>query len=752
MKVTFGHKSYPFRPWKPEMGKVFSTVFSFDSETTLIDTDRPWITPAYVIGAVCGVTRNGGVEGFFLHRQHVAAFFELHRNVLFVAHHATFDLAVIDVVAPRLDIYGWVDRNQVWDTQLLHKLLALATEGHVAGGKDQSTLETCVQKYLGVELPKDVVDSRGQAVRLSYGRWLRAAPSEIEPIYLNYLAKDAIATFRLFLELRRRHIDILYSASDTWGFVSETWLKRQICLWGFQTHHIQLRAEIVLGKISGNGLHLDLSRRDALADTFENVVVEKKEQLREFGYLPGKGSEKALQAIFARLERKNPGLNFPRTDTGKFSTAHDAIQELSDHIPFAKLLLEYREVEKLRGTFLTRMVRPVLHPSFRAMTRSGRASSHGEINSQNLPKDDRIRSCFVPSPGHVFIDADYSTVEMATLAQACIGQFGLTSGMGNAINAGQDLHKLVAARVTGKPVDRISKAERQNAKPINFGKPGGMSNRTLKAYAKANYGVELTEQEVEELSDAWFELFPEMKTFLSDENNLGLEIATLFELTPQSHHEHSGDTRFLNHPENVGCGELPHPILGWMLLKTSGSPDPVTRGNRPYPASDIDYFWSAVETKVDLLPKNLRPAVLTRKPSIKLRRSVMGLVGRAGVFTFTGRLRADAPYCARHNTVFQGLAADGMKLALWLLFRAGYRIVNVIHDQVLVEVPANSDLKAHADRIRQLMITAMKLVVPDVNIDVSYAATDRWHKDAEAVFAPGGKQLLVWRPATAACA
>jgi hypothetical protein len=50
------------------------------------------------------------------------------------------------------------------------------------------------------------------------------------------------------------------------------------------------------------------------------------------------------------------------------------------------------------------------------------------------------------------------------------------------------------------------------------------------------------------------------------------------------------------------------------------------------------------------------------------------------VFALTGRLRAAATYSARHNTVFQELAADGSKLALWLLWRAGYRIVNFIHD------------------------------------------------------------------------
>ena len=83
---------------------------------------------------------------------------------------------------------------------------------------------------------------------------------------------------------------------------------------------------------------------------------------------------------------------------------------------------------------------------------------------------------------------------------------------------------------------------------------------------------------------------------------------------------------------------------------------------------------------------------------------------------------------------------------MWELWRAGYRIVNEIHDQFLIEVPADSDLKEHAERIRKIMIEGMRMVVPDVKIDVSYAATNRWHKDAEAVYNDDQSQLLIWKP------
>src|SRR5262249_27441435 len=210
----------------------------------------------------------------------------------------------------------------------------------------------------------------------------------------------------------------------------------------------------------------------------------------------------------------------------------EALQDLADSVPFVKLLLEYRETEKLLGSFVAKMARGVLHPSFNVLARTGRTTSFGEINAQNLPTDDRVRSCFVPSDGHEFIDADYKTIELATLAQACIAQFSLDSRMAQAINAGKDLHTLVAARVKNKDEDEVTKDERKKAKPINFGKPGGMGDTTMRQYAKVSYGVRLTDAEVKDLSDAWFDLFPEMRDFLADATDTALELARLLGLTP----------------------------------------------------------------------------------------------------------------------------------------------------------------------------------------------------------------------------
>src|SRR5262249_12928625 len=147
------------------------------------------------------------------------------------------------------------------DTQLLHRLYVLGTEGHAAGGNGESDLGHCAEVHLGVALPKDVADSKGCPVRLSYGQWLNRPPHEIEEAYLDYLARDAVATRLVYRELRQKLEALLERSHRTWGFVSREWLAGEVKTWGPQTHHIQLRAAVVLRAITANGLHLDMHSR-----------------------------------------------------------------------------------------------------------------------------------------------------------------------------------------------------------------------------------------------------------------------------------------------------------------------------------------------------------------------------------------------------------------------------------------------------------------------------------------------------------
>ena len=726
MDIAFADKDFAFIPWTPSLGAVFSVPYAFDSETTLIDDTNLHTTPDYVLGAAFD-----GEKGYFILPQYLGAFLAAHPQQAIVMHHAPFDLRVINKLVPALDVYGRVEANLVWDTRLLHRLYALAAEGHTARGTDQSTLEHCAEVYLGLCLPKDTVDSQGHVVRKSYGQWFNCPPSEIEPVYLEYLARDVVTTLLLFQHIWSLLQDRLGACGAEFGFVSPEWLTEQCRCWGLQTHHIQLKGAIVLDDVSANGLRVNVERCQTLLTQCREEQDTWLLKLQELGWQPGPGSATAMQKILRAIEGRHPEATLPRTKSGRYTTSAKALGRLQLSEQFIEAHTQYAAAKK-KIEFLEKMARPVLHPRFDPLMVTGRSSSSGDLNSQNLPREEAIRQCFEPSPGHTFIDADYKTVELATLAQSCISQFNQPSKMAETINAGEDLHAIVAAKVTGKPIDKITKEERQRAKAVNFGKPGGMGNEALRQYAEDSYGVVLADADVAHLSEAWFELFPEMRPFLesSNEEDVGEAVATMFGLTPEGY----AQSQTLPSPsycdDSWGDNRLKPGILGWMLLKTARDSVPATNGGRAYTAEEIDYFWTCLQRHKHLLPSKYHAAIEGRRPSENLRQAILRTATDRGVFTLTGRLRANASYTERHNTVFQGLAADGAKLALWRLWRKDYRLVNFIHDEVLVEVPANADLTSAGEEIKKIMIEAMKLVVPDVRIDAEVVVKTCWSKEA----------------------
>ena len=208
LTCTLGARSCPFDAWRVEAGQVFAAAYALDCETTLLDPARHWEAPAFVLGAACD-----GARGFFLPRDRVLPFLRAHRDVPVAFHNAPFDLRVLHRLAAEqgagLDVYDLVERDLAWDTLLLHRLLLLATEGRSAPGRGQSTLERCAELYLGCQLHKDARDAGGNDVRTSFGRYLGRDPREIEPAYLEYLARDALATACLRDELLDRLLGVL---------------------------------------------------------------------------------------------------------------------------------------------------------------------------------------------------------------------------------------------------------------------------------------------------------------------------------------------------------------------------------------------------------------------------------------------------------------------------------------------------------------------------------------------------------------
>jgi hypothetical protein len=113
--------------------------------------------------------------------------------------------------------------------------------------------------------------------------------------------------------------------------------------------------------------------------------------------------------------------------------------------------------------------------------------------------------------------------------------------------------------------------------------------------------------------------------------------------------------------------------------------------------------------------------------------------------TLTGRIRGCVSFSQARNTPFQGLAADGAKLALWRLLKAGYRMTAFVHDEVVIELPLASDYADESRRVEQILCEAMTdTLQSDIPITVDFAVADRWYKQAEAVWDDG--RLVPWEP------
>ena len=200
-----------------------------------------------------------------------------------------------------------------------------------------------------------------------------------------------------------------------------------------------------------------------------------------------------------------------KTKTG-YSTAADILEKLAAEHPIVKDILEYRQLAKLKSTYadgLAAVIEPDgrIHSTFnQTITATGRISST-EPNLQNIPVRMElgrlIRKVFVPEDGYVFLDADYSQIELRVLAHM--------SGDETLIQAyreAQDIHRLTASQVFHVPFEEVTSLQRRNAKAVNFGIVYGISSFGL------SQDLSITRKEAAEYIEKYFETYPKIKSFL----------------------------------------------------------------------------------------------------------------------------------------------------------------------------------------------------------------------------------------------
>lgn len=270
----------------------------------------------------------------------------------------------------------------------------------------------------------------------------------------------------------------------------------------------------VLAEMEEVGIALDVPFFEHMSTELKERMTEIERQVCEMvGYTFNLNSTQQLsKALFEKLRLSPPDRRW-RTTSGHFSTSAEVLEELRGEHPVVDLILEYRELAKLKSTYVDALPAQInprtgrVHTSFNQTgSVTGRLAS-SEPNLQNIPTrtelGHRVRCGFVASPEMTLLSVDYSQIELRIVAHMSGDEAMLA-----AFRAGQDIHAATAAAIYRIPIDQVSKEQRRHAKAINFGLIYGMSAFGL--YRT----TDLTLAEAENFVKAYFQQFPAVKQYL----------------------------------------------------------------------------------------------------------------------------------------------------------------------------------------------------------------------------------------------
>ncbi len=257
--------------------------------------------------------------------------------------------------------------------------------------------------------------------------------------------------------------------------------------------------------------------KDALTEFGKKLDENINKIVDEIYALAGKefniNSTKQLgELLFEELGLKSG----KKTKTG-YSTSVEVLEKLAGEHPIIPLILEYRSLTKLSSTYVAGLLPYIgdddrIHGKFnQTVTATGRISST-DPNLQNIPTRTalgrEVRKVFVPEEGFIFLDADYSQIELRVLAH-----FSEDETLINAYNKDSDIHSITASQVFGVPMDKVDSLMRRRAKAVNFGIVYGISSFGL------GQDLDITRKEAEEYIKKYFETYSGVKKYLDNTVN-----------------------------------------------------------------------------------------------------------------------------------------------------------------------------------------------------------------------------------------
>lgn len=450
-------------------------AFAFDTESTgvrLFESEAVGISLAVEPGSAWYIPF-GHRQGQQLPRQQVwdtLGPFLTNPNKPKYAHNAKFDIEMLRHA-------GVETQGVVFDTMIAAGLL-----GKRMGLKDLSFYELKLPEPLpGIE---DLIGRGAKQITFDYVPLEQATP---------YAAADADMTLRLVAALQpqlaqQKHIHQIFSL-------------------------VEMPLIPVLVDMEWAGIKLDVAYLHELSQRMRGDIRQLEQQIYALaGETFNINSGIQLNRIlFDRLKLSAEGLS--KTTTGRYSLAVDALEKLRDSHEIVQLILRYRHLAKLTSTYVDALPKLAnvqterVHTSFNQMgTTTGRLASSSP-NLQNIPvrteDGSEIRRAFVPEPGHTFIAADYSQVELRVLAHITEDP-----NLVQAFREEQDIHAATAAHLFGVPLDQVDKNQRRIAKTTVFGIIYGISSFGLAQRTS------MSRSEAQALIDAFFARFPGVRAYM----------------------------------------------------------------------------------------------------------------------------------------------------------------------------------------------------------------------------------------------
>jgi len=393
-------------------------------------------------------------------------------SVLKVGQNLKYDMVV-------LARYG-ITLSPIDDTMLISYALDSGRGGH---GMDELS-----KRHLGHETtPFSDVAGKGKA-QVTFDKVLLDKAT-------HYAAEDADLTLRLYQTLKPR-----------------------LPLEGLSSVYHMLEKPLVpvIAQMERHGIKVDRSMLSRLSGEFAQRMGSLEAEIEALaGQSFNIGSPKQLgEILFDKLDLEPKP---KKTKTGAYSTGADVLETLAaeNGHPLPKLVLEWRQLAKLKSTYTDALQEQInsetgrVHTSYSlASTSTGRLSSN-EPNLQNIPirteEGRRIREAFVAEPGNVLIAADYSQIELRLLAH--IAQI---PELKDAFEKGEDIHATTASAIFDVPMADMTSEIRRRAKAINFGIIYGIS-----AYGLARQ-LDISRADAKAFIDKYFERFPGIRRYMDE--------------------------------------------------------------------------------------------------------------------------------------------------------------------------------------------------------------------------------------------